>query len=205
MTHSRNDRAVGVAYPLASRIAGQDAAGLGDENDQFGGLGRNGAQHTPERVVGTLQPVGSSYTFEPGKIYNLNADAIIVGPFGHLPQRSGVCPAGGRGGLDADASIAREFPLDPDILGEGSALSIAVDAPASPELLAAIATNRPFPAGTIELGRITVGASTGSGLAFKSGATAVSFKSSADVQAGIGVFESPADAARQPSAPGIER
>jgi hypothetical protein len=30
-------------------------------------------------------------------------------------------------------SIAREFPLDPDILGEGSALSIAVDAPASPE------------------------------------------------------------------------
>jgi hypothetical protein len=67
-----------VAYPLASRIAGQDAAGLGDENDRFGGLGRNGAQHTPERVVGTLQPVGSSYTFEPGKIYNLNADAIIA-------------------------------------------------------------------------------------------------------------------------------
>jgi hypothetical protein len=78
VTHSRNDSAVGVAYPLASRIAGQDAAGLGDENDRFGGLGRNGAQHTPERVVGTLQPVGSSYTFEPGKIYNLNADAIIA-------------------------------------------------------------------------------------------------------------------------------
>ena len=78
VTHSRNDRAVGVAYPLASRIAGQDAAALGDENDRFGGLGRNGAQHTPERVVGTLQPVGSSYTFEPGKIYNLNADAIIA-------------------------------------------------------------------------------------------------------------------------------
>ena len=78
VTHSRNDRAVGVAYPLASRIAGQDAAGLGDENDKFGGLGRNGAQHTPERVVGTLQPVGSTYTFEPGKIYNLNADAIIA-------------------------------------------------------------------------------------------------------------------------------
>jgi len=78
VTHSRNDRAVGVAYPLASRIAGQDAAALGDENDKFGGLGRNGAQHTPERVVGTLQPVGSAYAFEPGKIYNLNADAIIA-------------------------------------------------------------------------------------------------------------------------------
>ena len=67
VTHSRNDRAVGVAYPLASRIAGQDAAGLGDDNDKFGGLGRNGAQHTPERVVGTLQPVGSTYAFEPGR------------------------------------------------------------------------------------------------------------------------------------------
>src|SRR5260221_5894956 len=90
-------------------------------------------------------------------------------------------------------SIAREFPLDPDILGEGSALSIAVDAPASPESLAAIAANRPFPAGTIELGRITAGASTGN-LAFKSGGSAVSFQSSANVRAGIGVFDSPMEA-----------
>src|SRR6185436_6931153 len=91
-------------------------------------------------------------------------------------------------------TLNREFPLDPEILGEGSALSIAVDAPASPESLAAIAANRPFPAGAIELGRITAGASTGSGLSFTSGGTAVSFTSSADVQGGIGVFDSPADA-----------
>jgi hypothetical protein len=91
-------------------------------------------------------------------------------------------------------SIAREFPLDPDILGEGSALSLAVDAPASPESLAAIAANRPFPAGAIELGRITAGVTTGSGLAFKSGGAPVSFEGSADVRAGIGVFDSAADA-----------
>jgi hypothetical protein len=91
-------------------------------------------------------------------------------------------------------SIAREFPLDPDILGEGSAVSIAVDAPASPALVAAIAANRPFPDGPIELGRINVAASTGSGLAFKTGGTAVTFKSSAEVAAGIGVFESATDA-----------
>ena len=41
-------------------------------------MGRNGAQHTPERVVGTLQPAGSAYAFESGKIYNLNADSIIA-------------------------------------------------------------------------------------------------------------------------------
>ena len=58
-------------------------------------------------------------------------------------------------------TLAKEFPLDPNILGVGSAVSIAVDVPASAELLAAIAKNDPFPAGTIELGHITVAASTG--------------------------------------------
>ena len=78
VTHSQRDRAVGVAYPLASRVAGQDASALGDANDRFGGLGRNGAQHTPERVVGTLLPAPSAYSFEAGKVFNLNADEIIA-------------------------------------------------------------------------------------------------------------------------------
>jgi hypothetical protein len=77
ITHTRHDRAVGVAYPIASRLAGQDASGLGDENDRFGGLGRNGAQHTPERVAGALLPVGGGYGFEPAKVYNLHADSVI--------------------------------------------------------------------------------------------------------------------------------
>ena len=77
VTWTINDRAVGIAYPLASRLAGQDSSRLGDAADLFGGLGRNGAQHTPEGVVGTLQPVSGHYAFEPGRIYNLNADAVI--------------------------------------------------------------------------------------------------------------------------------
>src|SRR5699024_1302541 len=48
ITHTKNDRAVGIAYPLASRIARDNAAALGDKNDPYGGMGRNGAQHTPE-------------------------------------------------------------------------------------------------------------------------------------------------------------
>jgi hypothetical protein len=45
ITHSKNDRAVGLAYPLASRLNGDDAPGIGDANDRFGGMGANGAQH----------------------------------------------------------------------------------------------------------------------------------------------------------------
>ena len=52
VTHTKNDRAVGVAYPLASRIANDAAAALGDENDPYAGLGRNGAQRTPEANAG---------------------------------------------------------------------------------------------------------------------------------------------------------
>lgn len=79
ITCSKNDKAVGVAYPLASLIAGQNAAGLGDKNDPFGGIGRNGAQKTPEASDGLLSPVGAAYKFQNGKLYNLNGDTLIMG------------------------------------------------------------------------------------------------------------------------------
>lgn len=79
ITHTKNDRAVGTAYPIASKLARQDAAALGDENDRFGGLGRNGAigKFTPEAQAGTLQGVGASYAFSAGKLFNLEASAFI--------------------------------------------------------------------------------------------------------------------------------
>jgi len=43
ITHTANDKAVGIAYALASRISGQTGAALGDATDVFGGIGRNGA------------------------------------------------------------------------------------------------------------------------------------------------------------------
>jgi hypothetical protein len=79
ITFSKNDKAVGIAYPLASLIAGQNAAGLGDKNDPFGGIGRNGAQKTPEASDGLLNPVGGAYEFQSGKLYNLNGDTLIMG------------------------------------------------------------------------------------------------------------------------------
>jgi hypothetical protein len=77
ITHTKNDRAVGVAYPLASRINGVKTAALGDENDPYGGMGRNGAQKTPEAVVGELLTTGTPYAFTGGKVYNLKADSFI--------------------------------------------------------------------------------------------------------------------------------
>lgn len=76
---TRNDKAVGKMYPLASLIAGQIAAALGDKNDKYGGIGRNGAQKTPEASEGILLNLNSqdSYQFQPGKLYNLNSDAVI--------------------------------------------------------------------------------------------------------------------------------
>jgi len=79
ITCTPNDTAVGNLYPLASLIAGQVASGIGDKNDMYGGIGRNGAQKTPEASDGKLLSVGSPYQFQPGKLHNLNSDAIIKG------------------------------------------------------------------------------------------------------------------------------
>jgi pimeloyl-ACP methyl ester carboxylesterase len=81
VTHSVKDKAVGIAYPLASRISGDTTAGLGDKNDKFGGLGRNGAQHMGAGEVseGKLLAAGAAYQFQPGVIFNLEANDLIPG------------------------------------------------------------------------------------------------------------------------------
>ncbi|MGZ8196196.1 MAG: hypothetical protein ACXWTH_11275 [Methylosarcina sp.] len=72
ITHTVSDKAVGMAYPLASLLAGQNASGIGDKDSEFGGIGRNGAQKTPEATDAELLPAGGKYSFMPGKLYNLN-------------------------------------------------------------------------------------------------------------------------------------
>jgi thioesterase domain-containing protein len=85
ITHTKNDKAVGIAYPLASRIAHDKAAALGDANDPYGGMGRNGAQHTaevaatPKELLDLGQVQATPYQLQPGAVYNLNADRFISG------------------------------------------------------------------------------------------------------------------------------
>jgi hypothetical protein len=79
ITCTRNDRAVGIAYALASRLAGQVAAALGDANDIYGGIGRNGAQKTGNTLNAMLLEVGGDYkSFSGGKLFNLKADRFIA-------------------------------------------------------------------------------------------------------------------------------
>ena len=73
ITHTHHDTAVGIAYPIASLLAGQNSAALGDKNSEYGGMGRNGAQMTPEAIDGDMGEVGKEYRFQPGKLHNLNA------------------------------------------------------------------------------------------------------------------------------------
>jgi predicted alpha/beta hydrolase family esterase len=80
ITFTENDKAVGLAYPVASRIARQIGAGLGDADDKYGGIGRNGALKTPASLrADTLHPVGARYTFTKGKVSSLNADEFVKG------------------------------------------------------------------------------------------------------------------------------
>jgi hypothetical protein len=79
VTHSDKDQAVGTAYPLASRISGDTAAALGDASDQYGGIGRNGAQHMGDLVQNlTLLAAKSGYSLPDSKpVVNFNGDQII--------------------------------------------------------------------------------------------------------------------------------
>jgi hypothetical protein len=78
VTHTHNDKAVGLAYALASRLANQVASGLGDPGDPYGGLGANGAVGTAEAVAGDLGDEHTTYAFQPGRVHNLHADKFVA-------------------------------------------------------------------------------------------------------------------------------
>jgi hypothetical protein len=86
ITYTPNDRAVGIAYPAASRLSGTVASAFGDANDKFGGLGRNGAQKMESgevvQSVDQLLAVGGSYSWQSGRFHNLESSKYIINPSG---------------------------------------------------------------------------------------------------------------------------
>ncbi len=78
-THTVNDKAVGIAYALASRFSNDNATAVGDENDVYGGIGRNGAvkMKPTEFVKATLLAETGVYQFVAKKVHNLQADAFV--------------------------------------------------------------------------------------------------------------------------------
>lgn len=79
ITHSRHDKAVGQAYPVASRLRKQNASSLGDASDPYGGLGRNGAVglSAAECIHLNLGDLLSLRAFLSYPVINLNADRVF--------------------------------------------------------------------------------------------------------------------------------
>ena len=86
ITHTKNDTAVGKAYPTASRISRDSTSGFGDADDEFGGIGSNGAQQMEAGEISTtakeLLAIGQTYQLQPGKFHNLESSKFIVDPKG---------------------------------------------------------------------------------------------------------------------------
>ena len=78
VTHTHNDKANKLAYPLATRLHRVDGAALGDEDDRFGAIGANGALHTPEAVSLSMPLAHHRHGAPPDKlVLNFNADDCI--------------------------------------------------------------------------------------------------------------------------------
>jgi hypothetical protein len=79
VTKSVQDIAVGIAYAIASRIARQIAEAIGDANDPYGGIGRNGAQKTPEAANFVMGNASTKYNLMAGVPNNIDGDLVITG------------------------------------------------------------------------------------------------------------------------------
>jgi hypothetical protein len=83
-TFSAQDTVVGYAYAIASRLAADNTRAIGDASDPYGGIGRNGAQKTPESVVDRLHDVGAPYAFKTGVVNNLDGSGGLITSHGDV-------------------------------------------------------------------------------------------------------------------------
>ncbi len=97
----------------------------------------------------------------------------------------------------ATPTLKKTFPLDPTILGSGSAAMLELGGSTDADVNLAIATNQPFPTranGIIDLAHISLTASGGMPVAFQGGGVSLGFSFSAGVTAGVGIFDDPNNA-----------
>jgi hypothetical protein len=83
-TYSALDEVVGIAYALASRVARDNVKAVGDANDEFGGLGRNGTQNLRSGLHEELQQAGDAYTFQSGVVLNLDGSRKLINSHGDV-------------------------------------------------------------------------------------------------------------------------
>ena len=83
-TFSAQDTVVGKAYSIMSRLALDSSREIGDEHDEFGGIGRNGPLRTTEVHTQTMRHAGSPYDFKPRLINNLDGSNGFVKDHGDV-------------------------------------------------------------------------------------------------------------------------
>ena len=77
ISHTHNDSACTVAYPLASRASLTIASSLGGPDDLFGAMGANGARFLAPDPQTRVMTQGGAYSFSPGLVFNVRGDACI--------------------------------------------------------------------------------------------------------------------------------
>jgi len=78
-TYSAQDAVVGITYALASRLAQDNVKAIGDANDEYGGIGRNGAQNLQPSLQEVLHPAGQVYgAFTNGVVLNLDGSGGLI-------------------------------------------------------------------------------------------------------------------------------
>ena len=83
-TFSGQDTVVGHAYSIMSRLAGDNTREIGDANDEFGGIGRNGPLKTAEVSTTPLHAPGTPYAFKPAVINNLDGSGGLIKDHGDV-------------------------------------------------------------------------------------------------------------------------
>ena len=63
---------MGTAYAISSRLAGDNVKAIGDKDDQYGGIGRNGTQKTAESTNQPLREVGGKYDITLARVNNID-------------------------------------------------------------------------------------------------------------------------------------
>lgn len=77
-TFSFQDTVVGNAYAVASRLAGDNVRAIGDRNDPYGGIGRNGAQNCTECVEERLHLAGTPYQLRANVVQCLDGSGGLI-------------------------------------------------------------------------------------------------------------------------------
>ena len=91
-TQSRFDKAVGVFYPLASRLHGSASFDPGAGFPEFGAIGTYGLQGLDDQMQHDIEmlPADGAYGFGKGKVYNLESSKYICKGDGLIGAHSDI-------------------------------------------------------------------------------------------------------------------